>query len=68
MLLNTPLTNLQMELLELYTTELTETDLYELKRLLALFYTRRAIQQADQIWEERQLSAPEMENWLNEVT
>jgi len=39
----TPLTNLQMELLELYNTQLTEQGLKELKLLLAHFYANKAI-------------------------
>ncbi|BAP58183.1 hypothetical protein THII_3886 [Thioploca ingrica] len=65
-MLTTPLTNLQMELLELYNTNLTEQDLNELKLLLAHFYANKAIQQADKIWDERNFSPTDMEKWLNE--
>ncbi|OQW91802.1 MAG: hypothetical protein BWK79_16085 [Beggiatoa sp. IS2] len=64
----TPLTNLQMEILELYNTSLNQQDLNELKLLLAHFYANKAIQQADKIWDEQQFSPTEMENWLNEPT
>lgn len=60
-MLTTPLTNLQMELLELYNTNLTEQDLNELKLLLAHFYANKAIQQADKIWDERNFSPADME-------
>ena len=39
-----PLTNLQMELLELYSTQLSEEDLNEHKTLIAHFFAKRAIQ------------------------
>jgi hypothetical protein len=65
-MLTTPLTNLQMELLELYNTNLTEQDLNELKLLLAHFYANKAIHQADKIWDERNFSPTDMEKWLNE--
>lgn len=65
-MLTTPLTNLQMELLELYNTNLTEQDLNELKLLLAHFYANKVIQQADKIWDERNFSPTDMEKWLNE--
>lgn len=64
----TILTNLQMEILELYNTHLNEQDLNELKLLLAHFYANKAIQQADKIWDERQLSPTNMEQWLSEST
>lgn len=65
-MLTQPLTNLQMEILELYSTELTEDDLKELKTMLAKFYARRAIQEADRIWDEKHLTNEDMERWLNE--
>ncbi len=61
-----PLTNLQLEILELYSTDLTEDDLNELKVMLAQFYARRAIQEADRIWDERHLTHDDMETWLHE--
>lgn len=64
----TLLTNLQLEILELYNTNLNQQDLNELKLLLAHFYANKAIQQADKIWDEKQFSPTEMENWLNEPT
>ncbi len=60
-----PLTNLQLEILELYSTDLTEDDLNELKIMLAKFYARRAIQEADRIWDERHLTQDDMEKWLH---
>jgi hypothetical protein len=63
-----PLTNLQIEILELYNTDLNQQDLNELKSLLAHFYANKAIQLADKIWDEQQLSPADMENWLNEPT
>ena len=65
-MIKTPLTNMQLEILELYSTELTEEDLQELKRTLAHFYAKRAIQEADRIWDERGLTNDDMEQWLNE--
>lgn len=64
----TILTNLQMEILELYNTHLNEQDLNELKLLLAHFYANKAIQQADKIWDGRNFSQADMDNWLNEPT
>lgn len=61
-----PLTNLQMEILELYSTDLTEEDLKEIKTMLAQFYAQRAIREADRIWDEKHLTNDDMEQWLNE--
>ncbi|OQW92552.1 MAG: hypothetical protein BWK78_01335 [Thiotrichaceae bacterium IS1] len=67
-MLKTSFSNSQLEILELYGTELTEQDLTELKLLLANFYAKKAIQQADSIWEEQHFSQATMESWLNEPT
>ena len=60
------LTNLQLELLKLYSTNLDQKDLVEIKRLLANYFAQRAIKEADKIWEEKGLSNEDMDKWLNE--
>ena len=61
-----PLTNLQLELLKLYSTNLDQKDLVEIKRILANYFAQRAIKEADKIWEEKGLSNEDMDKWLNE--
>jgi len=61
-----PLTDLQLELLELYSTNLDQRDLLEIKRMLAPFFAHRAIKEADRIGEEKGLSDEDMEKWVNE--
>ncbi|NIM14938.1 MAG: hypothetical protein GTO45_23480 [Candidatus Aminicenantes bacterium] len=51
-----PLSNLQLELLKLYSTNLDQKDLVEIKRILANYFAQRAIKEADKIWEEKGLS------------
>ncbi|MEE4357398.1 MAG: hypothetical protein V2I97_13105 [Desulfococcaceae bacterium] len=65
-MLSVPLSNLQMEILELYSTDLKENDLYALKKILAKFYAERAIREADRIWDEKGFTQQDMEEWLNE--
>ena len=60
------LSNVQQEILKLYSTELSEKDIYELKSQLAHYYARKVISQADKIWEEKGYTAEDMDNWLNE--
>ncbi len=60
------LSNVQQEILKLYSTELSETDIYELKSQLAHYYARKAISQADKVWNEKGYTAEDMDNWLNE--
>jgi hypothetical protein len=63
--LNYPLTNLQIELLNLFKTNLSEQELVELKELLLKFYANKAIAGADAIWDERKLTDSDMDIWLN---
>lgn len=62
----TPLSNIQVELLKLYSTDLSETDLSELKDQLAQFYAKKAIHSANQQWKEKGLSDKDMDNWLED--
>ncbi|MFB9843760.1 hypothetical protein [Mucilaginibacter ginsenosidivorans] len=64
--LNYPLTNVQIELLKLFKTNLSNEDLIELKDLLSGFYADKAISQADDIWKEKNLTQQDMEKWLNQ--
>jgi len=63
--LNYPLSNIQIELLKLFSTNLNDKDLIELKDLLSSFYADKAIAKADDIWDEKQLTDGEMDKWLN---
>jgi len=64
--LNYPLTNVQIELMKLFNTNLSENELAELKDLLSRFYADKAISQADALWDERGLTNEDMGKWLNE--
>ena len=61
-----PLSNLQKELLKLYTSNVSEADLLTIKRFLAKFFAEKAIAEADKIWDEKGYSNDTMKNWLNE--
>ena len=61
-----PLSNVQMELMKLYSTNLSEKELSELKDVLSKFYADKAINKANEIWDEKGLTDADMEKWLNE--
>ncbi len=63
--LKLPLSNVQLELLKLFATDLSEEDLQELKLMIARFFAERSIKMADQIWEEKGLTDEDMDKWLN---
>jgi hypothetical protein len=64
--LNYPLSNVQIELMKLFSTNLSDKELSELKDMLSHFYANKAIGQADAIWDKKGLSNSDMEKWLNE--
>lgn len=64
--LSLPLSNVQIELLKLYSTDLSEEDIKELKLLLAKFYAKKSIKLANKIWDEKGLTDEDMDRWLNE--
>lgn len=63
---NQNLTNAQLELLKLFSTNFSEKELKELKQLLANFYANKAIKSANEDWKKKGLSDKDMDSWLNE--
>jgi len=60
------LTNMQLELLKLFSYNLDEMQLLEVKDLLARYFAEKATRQMDRIWEERGLTNDTMDAWLSE--
>lgn len=60
------LSNVQLELLKLYSTNLSEQDLLELRGELAQFYAKKSIETASQVWQEKGLTQADMDEWLND--
>ncbi len=61
-----PLSELQLELLKLYSTEVTSEELLEVKRLLGQYFANKATEAADRVWDERGLTHEDMDAWLHE--
>ncbi|MGB3453432.1 MAG: hypothetical protein WBA59_06360 [Moheibacter sp.] len=58
-----PLSNLQAELLKLFSMNLPEEELIDLKKVIAVFLLERARDKADAIWDEKQFNS----DWLNQI-
>lgn len=65
-MLSQPLSNVQEELLKLYSTNLSPIELEELKTILGKFYAHKASKEADKIWDDKNFSNKTMDEWLNE--
>ena len=63
-IINKHLTNLQLELLKLYSFNLPDEQLIEIKRLLANFFADKASDEMDKLWEEKGWTNDTMDEWL----
>jgi len=64
MSIDKPLSNLQLELIKMFSHQLSDEDLLEVRRMLARFFADRATSEMDRIWEENQWSNDTMDKWL----
>lgn len=60
------LSNIQIELLKLYSNNIKEKRLQEIKLLLAKYFAQKATEAMDAVWEEKNLTKKDMINWANE--
>ena len=60
-----PFTNVQHELLKTFSHQLSENDLMELRKVLALFFAQRLTAQADKVWKEKYWTDKDMDIMLN---
>ncbi len=60
------LSNIQVELLKMYSNGVSEKNLHEIKLMLAKYFADQASDAMDQVWEERSLTAQDMIDWTNE--
>lgn len=60
-----PFSNVQLELLKLFSTDLPDNELLELKKVIADFYAEKSIQLANQVWDKKDLTTKDMDEWLN---
>lgn len=61
-----PMNNLQLELLKIYGAGVSDEDLLTIKRMLAKYFMEKAINRADEIWEERGYTNELMQEWQQE--
>jgi len=65
-MLSQPLSNIQEELLKLYSQNLSHEELKELKTVLGKYFAYKATKEADKIWDNKKFSDNTMDSWLNE--
>lgn len=62
--MNKPLTNLQLELLKIFSFNLDNTQLLEIKDLLTKYFAEKATEEMNRLWEENKWSNNTMNEWL----
>ncbi len=60
------LSNIQQELLKLYSSNIAEADLLNIRRFLAKYFASKAIDEADAIWERNGYDNETMKKWLTD--
>jgi hypothetical protein len=63
--LKQPLSNVQLELLKTFSHQLSEIEILELRKVLAQFFAQRAIQIANEVWEEKGWGDADVERMLD---
>lgn len=66
MMLESPLSNVQLELMKMFSHNLDEEDLISLKRVLANFFAEKASDEMDRLWNQNNWSNDTMDNWLSD--
>ena len=60
------ITNLQQELLKVFSYDLGEKQLLEIKELLSNYFAEKATNEMDKLWEKNKWNDQTMEDWSNE--
>ncbi len=64
--MNEPLSNVQLELLKLYSTNLSPNEMEELREQLAHFYAQKSIRLANEVWDKKGYTNNDMNSILND--
>lgn len=58
---NQKMTNLQLELLKLFSMKVSDNDLLEIKNLISNFFANKAMDEADKYWSENNMTDKDAE-------
>ncbi len=61
----TKLNTVQLQLLQLFARQMAENELAEVKAMLVAYYDRKITEEADQLWEQKGMTANTMNDLLN---
>jgi hypothetical protein len=61
-----PMTTLQLELLKIFARDINEFDLIEIKKFLIQYFASKAMDLADNVWEQKKWTEKDEIQFLNE--
>lgn len=64
----TKMTNLQLELLKIFSRDVSTDDLLEIKRMLAEYFAGKLGGETGKIWDKKGLTDDDMDRWLKELS
>ena len=62
--LKQPLSNVQLELLKTFSHQLSESEILELRKILAQFFAQRAIELANEAWDKNEWTDEDVNRML----
>ncbi len=62
---NFPLSNVQLELLKLFSRDIGDNDLKEIKKLIVGYLSKKLLSEADKVWDKKNWSNENMEEILS---
>ena len=60
------LSNLQLELIKVFNYQLNDTQLFEIRDLLAKYFADKATSEMDKLWNNNNWNSRTMDDWANE--
>jgi hypothetical protein len=66
MLATHKLTNLQLDLLKVFSIQLPQNQLEEIRDMLTNYFANKATAETDKLWEQNQWSQETVNTWLDE--
>lgn len=64
-MVSSKLTNLQLELLQLFAYNVQENQLLHIKQLLSTYFAEQLLQDMDNLWEKEGWTNETMDSWAN---
>ncbi len=63
--LHKPLSNMQQELLKMFSRDINDNDVIETKRLITKYFAEKSISEANKVWDEKNWTDEDMNRLLH---